>query len=709
MQKPSINIYGPFQALDCDGNRVELASTKARHIFTALIMAYPEPVQRELLCRMIWPDSSDESRKVRLRQEVGILREFTARLERDEMLVVDKGFLALNIDAVSIDCLESRQLYSAFSSTLPLDDRLNNLTEQIRILGRGQIAPDAQNLFDTERKRKCARLTTARIELTKLYIDAGRLPEARKVLDAVLDEHPENEIAKALSARLLETPLQFAQQDDTKQVTPSPEIVKVSSGNWLKRANWKVRLGLAAVVLAVIVAYVFPTKVNLISPTPTTATKTPPITQIIAYQHTPAPDELNESEFLDVARTYDGMAAVAGIVKTKTEDVDGLVTLLGPDMKAKWTRRFTSSSHDCDRLESVRFDTVKNVYAGGETYLIKQPDRKDGWYGSVVSYDADGKLRFKAFTKRQIIHGSEVKRRIVADERGGVWYCTSTAESGKERIFATHFDSNGRITNDIVISGVQAKVLAFNRHTQDEYVISANAVTNKPKTGVTGLVASFNNDGRILWTSTVEPATGTFTTTSEILAVQDEYHFIGGLTNTLDTGTNQIKLEPSIAFVNVHTGATWRVSSIKPDIPNPYVSLFGNSRSGEVQMVVKESLVDSRTPIDLYVFDSVTGAIKQSHKLTLPDGAFLTQVRRYVTNPKNGSMQVITNTARDIGTNQSHAIVVSTITKAGQTTHEVYKNVDRVTLNVINQTTGVGQVDMGGRWPATVFSLPYPD
>ena len=209
MQKPTISIYGPFQALDSNGNRVELASTKARHIFTALTLAHPDPVQRDLLCRMIWPESSDESRKVRLRQEVGILREFMARLERDEMLSLDKGFLALNIDGVSIDCHESRQLYSAFSSTLPLDDRLFNLTEQIRILGRGQIAPDAPNLFDTERKRKCARLTTARIELTKLYIDAGRLPEARKVLDAVLDEHPENEAAKALNARLLEAPVQF--------------------------------------------------------------------------------------------------------------------------------------------------------------------------------------------------------------------------------------------------------------------------------------------------------------------------------------------------------------------------------------------------------------------------------------------------------------------------------------------------------------------
>ncbi|MFM7186519.1 MAG: hypothetical protein ACKO14_01745, partial [Armatimonadota bacterium] len=137
------------------------------------------------------------------------------------------------------------------------------------------------------------------------------------------------------------------------------------------------------------------------------------------------------------------------------------------------------------------------------------------------------------------------------------------------------------------------------------------------------------------------------------------------------------------------------------------VSIFGYSRNGEIQMVVKESLVDSRVPIDLYVFDTVTGAIKQSHKLTLPDGTFLTQVRRFVTNPKDGTLQVITNSARDIGTNQSQLIVVSTITKSGQTTHEIFKNTDRVTLNTISTTIGVGQVDMGGRWPATVFSLPY--
>ncbi|MFM7188275.1 MAG: hypothetical protein ACKO14_10725 [Armatimonadota bacterium] len=48
---------------------------------------------------------------MRLRQEVGILREFMTRLERDEMLVVDKGTLALNVEGVAIDCLESSKLY----------------------------------------------------------------------------------------------------------------------------------------------------------------------------------------------------------------------------------------------------------------------------------------------------------------------------------------------------------------------------------------------------------------------------------------------------------------------------------------------------------------------------------------------------------------------------------------------------------------------
>jgi len=80
-----------------------------------------------------------------------------------------------------------------------------------------------------------------------------------------------------------------------------------------------------------------------------------------------------------------------------------------------------------------------------------------------------------------------------------------------------------------------------------------------------------------------------------------------------------------------------------------------------------------------------------------------------VTNPKDGTMQVVTNSARDIGTNQSHLIVVSTITKSGQTTHEIFKNTDRVNLNTISTTIGVGQVDMGGCWPATVISLPYPN
>ena len=710
MQKPSISIYGPFQALDSNGNRVELASTKARHILTALTLAHPDPVQRDMLCRMIWPDSSDESRKVRLRQEVGILREFMARLERDDMLIVDKGFLALNIDGVSIDCLESRQLYSAFSSTLPLDDRLNNLTAQIHLLGRGQIAPDAQNLFDIERKRKCARLTTARIELTKLYIDAGRLPEARKVLDALLDEHPENEVAKALNARLLEAPVQVPQQAPTTQHVDKSKASGRTLREWYAKSNWKVRLAVVSAIVAALVTFVSPTRVNLIQPIPTTPVKTPPISQIIAYQHTPGPGELDESEFIGVSRGKSGITAVAGIVKTKTEDVDGLVTLLGPDLKPLWTRKFTSAGHDCDRLESVCFDGAKNVFAAGETYVVNQPNIKDGWYGSIVSYDETGKQRFQCFTRRKIIHGSEVKRRVVADERGGAWYCSSTADSGKEQIFATHVDSTGRIINDIVISGVQAKVVAFSRHTQDEYCVIANAKSSPTSPANDWFMTTFTNEGRILWTSQIDgSAKADDVITSESLSTEGEYHFVGGLMSSSKSPSDVPHLLPTLASINVHTGAVGRQVTLKSEIANPYVSLYDLSRKGEIQLTIQESSVDSRQPIYLNVLDAVTGAVKHSGKVTLPDGQYLTQVRRFVSNPKTGTMQLITNTARDIGTNQSQGIVISTQKTSGETTHEIFKNVDRVTLNAINQTIGVGQVDMGGRWPGTVFALPYPD
>ena len=107
--------------------------------------------------------------------------------------------------------------------------------------------------------------------------------------------------------------------------------------------------------------------------------------------------------------------------------------------------------------------------------------------------------------------------------------------------------------------------------------------------------------------------------------------------------------------------------------------------------------------------DAVTGAIKHSEKVTLPDGQFLTHVRRFVSNPKTGTMQLVTNTARDIGTNASQGIVVSTIKPSGQLTHEIYKNVDRVILNMVEQKIGVGQVDMGGRWAGTVFNFVYAD
>ena len=709
MQQSTISIYGSFQALDSNGNQVELASTKARHIFTALILAFPEPVQRESLSRTIWPDSSDESRKVRVRQEVGILREFTSQLGHDEMLVVDKGYIAIKVEGIFIDCIESRRLYDAYASTLLLDDRLQNLTAQIELLGRGQIAPDAQNLFDTERKRKDSRLTTMRIELTKLYIDAGRLPEARRILDAVLDLHPDNEVAKSLNARLLEAPVRIQTAKPATSTPVSPQQPRKTLLEWFKTADWKVRLAVAAATLAVLFSFFFPSKVPLVS-APKTLVKTPPISEIIGYQHTPGPGELNDSEFLGVSRSPDGLVAVAGIVKTKTEDVDGLVTLLGNDMKPRWIRRVSSASHDADRLEAVQFDAAKNVFAAGETYSIKQPKNAEGWYGSVVSYDVNGKLRFQATTRRKIIHGSEVKRVIVADERGGAWYCSSTAENSKEQIFATHFDSTGHIISDIVISGIQAKVIAFSRHTQDEYCVIANAKSSATSAANDWFMATFTNDGRILWTSKIDgPAKADDFITSESLATEAEYHYVAGLMTSAKSPDDVPQLVPTLATVNVHTGAIGRQISLTSDIPNPYVTLNELSKKGEIQLTVHESSIDSRQPISLNVLDAVTGAIKSSEKVTLPDGQYLTHVRRFVSNPKTGTMQLVTNTARDIGTNASQAIVVSTHKPSGEMTHSIYKNVDRVTLNVFEQTVGVGQVDMGGRWAGTVFYIPYPD
>jgi len=361
-------------------------------------------------------------------------------------------------------------------------------------------------------------------------------------------------------------------------------------------------------------------------------------------------------------------------------------------------------------LESVQLDAARNVFAAGETYSITKTKSAEGWYGSVVSYDVKGKLRFQATTRRKIIHGSEVKRRVVADERGGAWYCTSTAENGKEQIFATHFDSTGRIINDIVISGVQAKVIAFSRHTQDEYCVIGNAKSTPGSAANDWFMASFTNEGRILWTSKIDGSSNADDViTSESLSTEAEYHYVAVLMTSSKSPNDVAQLVPTLATINVHTGAVGRQISLISDIPNPYVTLNDLSKKGELQLAVHESSIDSRKPISLSILDSVTGAIKSSEKVTLPDGQFLTHVRRFVSNPKNGTLQLVTNTARDIGTNASQGIVVSTITPSGELTHEIYNNVDRVTLNMVEQRIGVGQVDMGGRWAGTVFNLPYPD
>jgi hypothetical protein len=223
-------------------------------------------------------------------------------------------------------------------------------------------------------------------------------------------------------------------------------------------------------------------------------------------------------------------------------------------------------------------------------------------------------------------------------------------------------------------------------------------------------MASFTHDGRILWTSKIDgPANADDLITSESLSREAEYHYVAGLMTSSKSPNDVPQLVPTLATVNVHTGAIGRQISLTSDIPNPYVTLNELSKKGEIQLTVHESSIDSRQPISLNVLDAVTGAIKHAEKVTLPDGQYLTHVRRFVSNPKTGTMQLVTNTARDVGTNASQAIVVSTHKPSGEMTHSIYKNVDRVTLNVFAQTVGVGQVDMGGRWAGTVFYIPYPD
>jgi hypothetical protein len=197
--------------------------------------------------------------------------------------------------------------------------------------------------------------------------------------------------------------------------------------------------------------------------------------------------------------------------------------------------------------------------------------------------------------------------------------------------------------------------------------------------------------------------------TSESLTGEGEYHYIGGLMTTSKSPNDVARLSPTLATINVHTGTVGRKIALSSDIPNSSVSLFNMSRRDELDVTIQESSVDSQTPISLNIVDMVTGAMKQTGKVTLPDGQYLTHVRRFVSNPKTGTLQLVTNTARDVGTSQSQGIIISTIKPSGEVTHEVYKNIDRVTVNVINQIYGVGQVDMGGRWPATLFTLPYPD
>lgn len=600
-----------FSAVTKDGNRVPPPPNRARAILTALILSETNAVKRSALVVSIWPDSSPESRKVRLRQELANLRTFLESLECQSALTVNREEICLDISNIQCDFLRVNSAINAFES-----EPTENIAHILPLLskyGNSIPAPDLHDLFSREQRRFTKRIETTRMLLARVLLENERQQDALRVLTDVIDKNPENPVAITLRDTILLNPV-------PRPAISLPNQIGNVNANVTKHRTDRLKAQitiLSMVALSIVMAF-FAWQQSSAKLHPMISAS--PIVYLQIYKDKAERDEFPNSEGTS-AFTLNGYMAVAGFTKTHQDDVDGLTLLLDTSGRLLWRNRFSSASHDCDRFFQVSQDTSGNVYSAGESYLTKPEVDTEGWYGRVVAYTRYGKQRFATHTKLQVANTNGVVR-VVPTEDGGCRLYTTTLYKNRYFIMASQFSPDGKLVTERLLNTCAA-LLSDVRVASDgsQYVFGTAEIASGTAAHRDWFVTKLNSKGENIWSEHLDgPAAGNSDDErcTGILDVKDSVMLYGLMEWPLSSNVRAKQLYPTIANLDATTGNVIKLTKVPTNMTSPLVRCWDIYSRTQILMVLVPLRDTGAQTIEWYLVHKASGEVEQKGSFDLP-------------------------------------------------------------------------------------------
>lgn len=663
-------------------------STRARTILIALILSDDHAVKRSTLVASIWPESSAESRKVRLRQELANIRSFLATLGCPDSLTVDRDQIRFDISGINIDFITISAALNDFEASP--EHHADNVLVLLSQLGNNVVAPELQELFGREQRRFSNRVEASRLHLAKYLLDHGRQQDVFRVLSDILDINPENSLALTLREKAMLTP--------TIQAT-RPTLIEATAANSTRihkpfTRNWP----LLAVSIAIASFLIYLGMIAIGGKK--TSTTMLDVNAIRLYTDRTERGELPDSEGTS-AYEQNGYIAVAGFTKTQQDDSDGITLLLDPSGRLLWRERFHSISHDCDRFFQVIQDRQGNVFSAGESYLTKPEVVTEGWYGRIVSYTRYGKVRFAVRTDKPVANVNGVVRVVPADD-GGCWLYTTTLRNKRYFIMATHFSSRGVLVSERLLDDCPA-ILSDVRAASDgaQHIFGTAEVAAGTAAHRDWYAVKLNKGGETVWSEHLDgPAPGRSDDErcTGILDVKDSVMLYGVMDWPGNGQQQRAKLlSPTIARLDETTGNVIKLTQIPTTISSPLVRCWDIYPRTQVLVVLLPLRDTDAQTIEWYLVHKVTGIIEQKGKISLPNNLTAISTLSGTVTPKGDVVISVSARPNRAGSLPS-AVMIATTSPSGYVAMQLAEHLP--ILKFTSQTNGyvVGQIaDAAGR------------
>lgn len=648
-------------------------SNRARIILIALILSDDHSVKRSALVASIWPDSSQESRKVRMRQELANLRAFFDALGCPDCFFTDRDAIRLDVTKIHVDYVAFNDSLSSFDDNP--EQNADVILPLLSKLGNQVPAPDLADYFSKQQSRFQTRIQSTRLLLANHLLEYGRQQDALRVITDMLEFDPSYTPALAIQERALLATTQSVPSVPSMTSKPQPRT-RLQTSKWITGGFLGASAGLALFLWKGTWG-ANKTSISMLN-----------LRTVLLYVDNPEIGEIADSEGTSACLRGEKVA-VAGFTRTESEDVDGLTLLLSPSGKLFWRKRFHSASHDCDRFFQVAQDDAGNVYSAGESYLHQDDGLDEGWYGRIVSYSPNGTLRYVGRTGRSVANTNGVVRIIPASD-GGCWLYTTTLHQKHYYIMVTHFSAKGELLSERLLDDTSA-LLSDVRVASDgtQYVFGTAEIATGTSAHRDWFVAKLSPQGESSWSEHLDgPAAGSSDDErcTGILDVKNSV-MLYGVMEWPGNGLGSSKfLSPSLARLDESTGNIIKLTKIPTKMSSPLVRCWDIYEHTQT-LVVLMSLRDTNAQtIEWYLVHKVTGAIEQQGEFVIPKTlTAIGAVSGTVTS--TGDVRIAVSARRNLAGTLPSALVIAKYQQHGETKLEVIEH--SPVLKLTSQTNGL--------------------